>query len=52
MWAEIKHTHRVPVTGCPDIDSLFTLYCLPKFSRPVMAEALILAHETVCDRTD
>ena len=37
----------------------FLVYCgtfltdfLPKLSRPVMAEALILAHETVCDRTD
>ena len=25
MWAEIKHTHRVPVTGCQNIDSLFTV---------------------------
>ena len=25
MWAEIKHTHRVPVTGCQNIDSVFTV---------------------------
>lgn len=49
MCAEIKLRHRVPITGCQNIHSLFTS-CgtfltdfLPKLSRPVMAEAFLFS---------